>query len=185
MFTQWIGQDVPEPYGSYGNRAAMRVSPVAYLNRHETLENVFRAADRVTAITHDHPVGMKCARATVQAIWLAAAERRPTTSVVQPSTSTLSACRCGAAAPPRRGRLTAVPPPAGLPGLRAFDHDQVRALGRPPVHLFSHEAGGASNPRTRPPARVCSRLRPTRSTQWHAARGTAVPFARSAPPCSH
>ena len=71
LFARWIEEDAPEPYGSYGNGAAMRVSPAAYLNRRGTLEDAFRAADRVTAVTHDHPEGMKGARAVVHAIWLA------------------------------------------------------------------------------------------------------------------
>ena len=60
-----------EPYGSYGNGAAMRVSAAAYLNRRRPLEDAFEAADRVTVVTHDHPEGVKGARATTHAIWLA------------------------------------------------------------------------------------------------------------------
>ena len=70
MFAAWIGGTEPEPYGSFGNGAAMRVSPAAFLNRDRPLEAALRAADRVTAVTHDHPEGMKGARATTHAIWL-------------------------------------------------------------------------------------------------------------------
>ena len=49
----------------------MRVSPAAFLNRRRTLAEALAAADRVTRITHDHPEGMKGARATTHAIWLA------------------------------------------------------------------------------------------------------------------
>ena len=70
MFADWIGRTEPEPYGSFGNGAAMRVSPAAFLNRDRPLEVALRAADRVTAVTHDHPEGMKGARATAHAIWL-------------------------------------------------------------------------------------------------------------------
>ncbi|MCY3877813.1 MAG: ADP-ribosylglycohydrolase family protein [Rhodobacteraceae bacterium] len=70
MFHRWIGFSQPEPYGSFGNGAAMRVSPAAYLHRHQTLEHVLRATDRVTAVTHNHAEGMKGARATSHAIWL-------------------------------------------------------------------------------------------------------------------
>ena len=70
MFASWIDQTEPEPYGSFGNGAAMRVSPAAFLNRDRPLEEALRAADRVTAVTHDHPEGMKGARATTHAIWL-------------------------------------------------------------------------------------------------------------------
>ena len=69
FFGQWIFSD-PEPYGSYGNGAAMRVSPAAFLNR-DNLNAALNAADKVTAITHNHPEGIKGARATTHAIWLA------------------------------------------------------------------------------------------------------------------
>ena len=69
FFGQWIFSD-PEPYGSYGNGAAMRVSPAAFLNR-DDLHAALNAADKVTAITHNHPEGIKGARATTHAIWLA------------------------------------------------------------------------------------------------------------------
>ena len=70
-FREWIGSAVPEPYGSFGNGAAMRVSPVALLYRRRSLEEALEASDRVTEITHDHPEGIKGARATTEAIWLA------------------------------------------------------------------------------------------------------------------
>ncbi len=70
MFAGWIERREPAPYGSFGNGAAMRVSPAAYLNRSRSVEEALKAADRVTAVTHDHPEGMKGARATTHAIWL-------------------------------------------------------------------------------------------------------------------
>ena len=69
-FGYWIYANPPEPYHSYGNGAAMRVSPAAFLNR-DDLDAALSAADRVTEITHNHPEGMKGARATTDAIWLA------------------------------------------------------------------------------------------------------------------
>lgn len=71
MFAGWIESADPRPYGSFGNGAAMRVSPAAFLNRGRPLEEALAAADRATEVTHDHPEGMKGARATVHAIWLA------------------------------------------------------------------------------------------------------------------
>ncbi len=68
--SRWMWDDSPEPYDSYGNGAAMRVSPAAFLNRND-LAAALAASDRVTAVTHDHPEGMKGARAAVHAIWLA------------------------------------------------------------------------------------------------------------------
>ena len=68
--TRWMCDESPKPYNSFGNGAAMRVSPAAFLNR-DDLPAALAASDRVTAITHDHPEGMKGARATVHAVWLA------------------------------------------------------------------------------------------------------------------
>ena len=69
-FGDWIYTDPPEPYHSYGNGAAMWVSPAAFLNRND-LTPALAAADTVTEITHNHSEGMKGARATTHAIWLA------------------------------------------------------------------------------------------------------------------
>ena len=77
FFHQWIYVDAPESYGSYGNGAAMRVSPAAFLHR-DDLDAALAASDKVTAITHDHPEGMKGARATAHAIWLAFQGENPT-----------------------------------------------------------------------------------------------------------
>lgn len=70
MFAQWINWENPAPYDSFGNGAAMRVSPAAFLNRGD-LSAALSAADRATAFTHNHPEGIKGARATTHAIWLA------------------------------------------------------------------------------------------------------------------
>ena len=75
-FGRWIYADLPEPYRSYGNGAAMRVSPAAFLNR-DALDTALAAADTVTEITHNHPEGMKGARATTHAIWLAFQDESP------------------------------------------------------------------------------------------------------------
>ncbi len=56
-FRQWIKSNDPQPYGSFGNGSAMRVSPVAYAA--ETMEECIRLADAVTSVTHDHPEGIK------------------------------------------------------------------------------------------------------------------------------
>ena len=71
MFRQWIVDESLGPYNSFGNGAAMRVSGAALLGIH--LDNALFLADRITEITHNHPEGMKGARATVTAIWLARA----------------------------------------------------------------------------------------------------------------
>lgn len=71
FFREWIGSAVPAPYGSFGNGAAMRVAPVGLLHRRRPLEEALTESDRITEITHDHPEGIKGARAITEAIWLA------------------------------------------------------------------------------------------------------------------
>ena len=77
FFRKWIASDEPLPYGSFGNGAAMRVAPVALLYRQRPLEEALAASDRVTEITHDHPEGIKGARAVTEAIWLALRGEEP------------------------------------------------------------------------------------------------------------
>lgn len=68
-FRQWLMADHPEPYGSYGNGSAMRVSAAGWL--YPDLEQT-RAAARATAkVTHNHPEGIKGAEATASCIFLA------------------------------------------------------------------------------------------------------------------
>ena len=76
-FNAWIERPNPQPYGSYGNGAAMRVSSAAFLNRNRSHDNALAAADLVTAITHDHLEGIKGARATTHVIWLAFQKAEP------------------------------------------------------------------------------------------------------------
>lgn len=52
-FKQWCESDSREPYGSYGNGAAMRVSPCAYISN--DLDECLRVAEVATAVTHNHP----------------------------------------------------------------------------------------------------------------------------------
>lgn len=68
-FAAWLRSDDPQPYGSWGNGSAMRVSPCAWAA--DSLEEALRFSDEVTAVTHDHPEGLKGARAVTAAIWLA------------------------------------------------------------------------------------------------------------------
>jgi uncharacterized protein YnzC (UPF0291/DUF896 family) len=69
MFYKWVFSKRPEPYNSFGNGAAMRVSPAGFagISESETID----LAETVTAITHDHGEGIKGATATVVAIFLA------------------------------------------------------------------------------------------------------------------
>ena len=70
IFKEWIASPEDAPNCTYRNGAAMRVSPAAFLNR-DDLNAALLAADKVTVISHDHPEGIKGARATTHAIWLA------------------------------------------------------------------------------------------------------------------
>ena len=69
MFRRWIYSDATEPYGSYGNGAAMRVSASGFVG--QTIEEVKMLARKVTEVTHNHPEGLKGAEATAVAIFLA------------------------------------------------------------------------------------------------------------------
>ena len=69
MFRRWLQWDDPQPYGSYGNGSAMRVSSVAWL--FDEIESV-RAVARLSAeVSHNHREGIKGAEATASAIFLA------------------------------------------------------------------------------------------------------------------
>jgi len=69
MFRRWLKQSDMGPYNSFGNGAAMRVSPCAMIAR--DLAEALSLSDRVTKISHNHPEGMKGARATTHAVFLA------------------------------------------------------------------------------------------------------------------
>lgn len=66
-FWLWLHKENPKPYGSYGNGAAMRISPVSYVARSEG--ECIAIADAVTQVTHNHPEGMKGARAAALTVW--------------------------------------------------------------------------------------------------------------------
>jgi ADP-ribosylglycohydrolase len=68
-FYQWLHASDPEPYGSWGNGSAMRVSPVGFAYNDEA--DVLREARRCAEVTHNHPEGIKGAQATALAVLLA------------------------------------------------------------------------------------------------------------------
>lgn len=68
-FAIWLDSDNSEPYGSYGNGSAMRVSPVGYA--FNTLDEVLEQALLSAEVTHNHPEGIKGAQSTASAIFLA------------------------------------------------------------------------------------------------------------------
>ena len=72
MFYLWLHKRTPKPYNSFGNGAAMRVSPVAYVA--ETIEQCIKLSDIVTGVSHNHPEGLKGAQAAAVATWAALQE---------------------------------------------------------------------------------------------------------------
>jgi ADP-ribosylglycohydrolase len=68
-FNGWIFSDDPKPYDSFGNGAAMRISPVGFFARSE--KDVITLSDVITAVSHNHPEGIKGARATALAVYMA------------------------------------------------------------------------------------------------------------------
>lgn len=70
LFWRWVYESPSdEPYGSCGNGAAMRVSPVAYVAR--SLDEVRQLAHIVTGVTHNHPEGLKGGEAQAVCVYLA------------------------------------------------------------------------------------------------------------------
>ena len=75
MFSRWLKDQDPRPYHSYGNGAAMRVSPCGFAA--SSLEEAVELARKVTEVTHDHPEGIKAAEAVASAIYLARTGHSP------------------------------------------------------------------------------------------------------------
>lgn len=68
-FRWWLTAPAPQPYNSWGNGSAMRVSSAAWL--FHDLDCVLQAAKLSAEVTHNHPEGIKGAQATAAAIFLA------------------------------------------------------------------------------------------------------------------
>ncbi|MBR4890290.1 MAG: ADP-ribosylglycohydrolase family protein [Clostridia bacterium] len=68
-FSHWMYSENPEPYNSFGNGSAMRVSACGWAA--ESLEDAIRMSNEVTEVTHNHPYGMTGAAVTTAAIYLA------------------------------------------------------------------------------------------------------------------
>jgi ADP-ribosylglycohydrolase len=68
-FHQWAKNPSSGPYNSWGNGAAMRISPVAWA--FDDIETVLTKASESTAVTHDHAEGIKGGQATAAAVFLA------------------------------------------------------------------------------------------------------------------
>ena len=66
-FAQWIRMEHPEPYGSFGNGAPMRVSSIGWL--FGTEKETARQARSSAAVTHNHQYGIVAAELIATAIW--------------------------------------------------------------------------------------------------------------------
>lgn len=72
-FIDWLHSPNPQPYNSWGNGAAMRVSPVGFA--FDSVETILREAARTAQFSHNHPEGIKGAQATALAVFLARTTR--------------------------------------------------------------------------------------------------------------
>lgn len=68
-FFEWLDNDMPKPYESYGNGSAMRVSFVS--DFFKSKEKIIEYATKSAECTHNHPEGIKGAVTTAICIWMA------------------------------------------------------------------------------------------------------------------
>lgn len=68
-FAGWLHSSDPQPYNSWGNGSAMRVSSVGWL--YDGMERTREVARWTAEVTHNHPEGIKGAEATAAAIFMA------------------------------------------------------------------------------------------------------------------
>lgn len=73
MFRKWLNSDNPQPYGSFGNGSAMRVSPVGMYAK--SIEEALELARITASVTHNHPEGIKGAQAIAVAVYIQLNER--------------------------------------------------------------------------------------------------------------
>ena len=57
MFHRWLASEDPQPYGSYGNGSAMRVSSAGWL--YDTVEETQEKARWTAEVTHNHEEGIR------------------------------------------------------------------------------------------------------------------------------
>lgn len=67
-FLNWLESDIHEPYGSFGNGSAMRISPVGWYAQSE--DEVKKWSRKFTEVTHNHPEGIKGAECIAMGIYL-------------------------------------------------------------------------------------------------------------------
>jgi ADP-ribosyl-[dinitrogen reductase] hydrolase len=76
MFLEWLSKEKIEPYYSWGNGSAMRVSPIGFA--YNSIDKILAQAEKSASVTHNHPEGIKGAQATALAIFLARTGRTKT-----------------------------------------------------------------------------------------------------------
>jgi ADP-ribosyl-[dinitrogen reductase] hydrolase len=69
MFYHWVFSDNPKPYNSFGNGAAMRVSPAGFAAKTEI--EAIKLSEAVTKVSHNHPDGINGAEAVSLAVFMA------------------------------------------------------------------------------------------------------------------
>ncbi|MPM14728.1 hypothetical protein SDC9_61092 [bioreactor metagenome] len=69
MFSRWLWSDDPRPYNSFGNGAAMRVSPAGFAAQTES--EAVKLAQAVTSVTHNHAEGLRGAEAVAVTVFMA------------------------------------------------------------------------------------------------------------------
>lgn len=68
-FLKWLQSDDPQPYNSFGNGSAMRVSAIGWL--FDDWDDVCDEAKKSAEVTHNHPEGIKGAQCVAEVIyWL-------------------------------------------------------------------------------------------------------------------
>lgn len=66
-FSRWIHSDDPQPYNSFGNGSAMRVSPCGWLIDDRSI--ALKVAKESAECTHNHPEGIKAAKCITDCIY--------------------------------------------------------------------------------------------------------------------
>jgi len=80
-FLLWLYLEKREPYNSYGNGSAMRVSAAAWIA--DSLDEARRLARLSAEVTHNHPEGVKGAEAVASAIYMARTRRGENKDVIK------------------------------------------------------------------------------------------------------
>lgn len=68
-FCEWIFSEDPQPYNSWGNGSAMRVSSIGWM--FDSIEEVEKMAEYSANPSHNHPEGIRGAKAAAGAVYLA------------------------------------------------------------------------------------------------------------------